>query len=360
LVEGVPLAIELAINLTTTRSFDEIADLIANDPDRLETRSQDVPQRQRSLRAVFDYSWDLLDEGEQQALRSVSVFPTSFTTKAAIEITGITEQYLRALVEKSFLRRGENGRFEMHVLLRQFANEKLYETTTEQTIQHLKEQHSIYYLTFVQNHEANLHSPEGSYAIQKIRQEIDNIRFAWHWIVTQVDISAMAQNSPSLVSYFAISGQCREGERLFDLAIKSLDAATLAKRDKGVEKELHRLTSYLLTRRVRLLVKLGEVTEAMAAIKLAVKHGQLAEDIDTQLEARLYWGTLFWRQGNYNGALEQSAIAQKLREHATAEVTKIRVIVQQCFLHYCQSNFTESRRCYEQALHYYKAIGYEG
>ena len=82
LVEGLPLGIELAAAWIRVLSCEEIAQEIARNLDFLSSAMQDLPERQRSLRAVFDYSWNLLAPPEQQALRQLAIFRGSFTREA--------------------------------------------------------------------------------------------------------------------------------------------------------------------------------------------------------------------------------------------------------------------------------------
>src|SRR4029079_19531261 len=83
LVEGLPLGIELAAAWIRVLSCDEIAQEINRNLDFLSSAMHDLPARQRSLRAVFDYSWNLLSAPDQQALRQLAVFRSSFTREAA-------------------------------------------------------------------------------------------------------------------------------------------------------------------------------------------------------------------------------------------------------------------------------------
>jgi predicted ATPase/DNA-binding SARP family transcriptional activator/Tfp pilus assembly protein PilF len=363
LVEGVPLAIELAINLTATRSLNNIADLVTKDLDTLKTHSRDVPERQRSLRAVFDHSWHLLHERERKGLRNIAVFPASFTMEAAVKVAETSEASLRSLVEKSFLRRNENGRFEMHVLLRQFANEKL-STVAPRAIQRLKERFNSYYLSLLQSQETVLDSPTGSAGVEKLHPEIDNFRLAWQTIVSRPDIPAIAQSAPALVAYFSLSGHSREAERLLQKAIAALGPLSAeGVRGEGLppeEMEKYRLASYLLTQQIRFFVKLAMSDEAIAAIKSVIQYSQITADIDARLEARSYWGTILWRQGRYEEAREQSDIALQLRKNAHNDLLKIRVLVQRGIIQNFMGDFDKARQYYFQALEQYQLAGIDG
>ena len=78
LVEGMPLGIELAAVWLGTLSLPEIASEIERSAQFLISEWRDVPERQQSMRAVFDSSWKLLDEGERKVYRQLSVFRGGF------------------------------------------------------------------------------------------------------------------------------------------------------------------------------------------------------------------------------------------------------------------------------------------
>ena len=111
LTEGMPLGIVLAAAWIELLSLAEIADEMQADIDFLASEMGDLPPRQHSMRAVFDYSWALLTEPEQQVLAKLSVFRGGFTREAAQAIAGATLRQLLALVNKSLIQRDVgNGR----------------------------------------------------------------------------------------------------------------------------------------------------------------------------------------------------------------------------------------------------------
>ena len=127
LVEGLPLAIELAASWVHQMPVARIASHIERDLDFLSTNLRDVPERHRNIRALFEHSWRLLSAEEQAVLRKLSVFRGSFDAQATEHIVGATLQILSALAEKSLVRASPSGRYDLHELLRQFAEEKLRE-----------------------------------------------------------------------------------------------------------------------------------------------------------------------------------------------------------------------------------------
>jgi predicted ATPase/DNA-binding XRE family transcriptional regulator len=126
-LDGLPLAIELAAVWVRALACAEIAQEIDNNLGFLATSLSDVPTRQRSLHAVFDHSWRLLTEHEQRVLRRLSVFRGGLEYDAAEAVADATLLLLAALVDKSLLRRNETGRYELHELIRQYAEEQLHE-----------------------------------------------------------------------------------------------------------------------------------------------------------------------------------------------------------------------------------------
>jgi predicted ATPase/transcriptional regulator with XRE-family HTH domain len=125
LVDGMPLALELAAAWIALLSPAQIGEEIAYSLDFLAAPLRDLPLRHRSLRAVFDHSWGLLGDDEQAALRRLSLFPGSFTRAAAAAVAGATLPILAALIAQSLLRRSTADRYDLHDLVRQYAAEQL-------------------------------------------------------------------------------------------------------------------------------------------------------------------------------------------------------------------------------------------
>lgn len=132
LVDGSPLGISLAAAWVRRRSLAQIIAGIGQSLDFLSTRLRDVDPRHRSVRAVFEASWQLLTAAEQEVLAALSVFPAGFTAVSAQAIAHATLFDLDTLCEKSLLQQQpEAQRYELHSLLRQFAADKLANRTAE-------------------------------------------------------------------------------------------------------------------------------------------------------------------------------------------------------------------------------------
>jgi predicted ATPase len=137
MLEGIPLAIELAAAWVGMLTCREIADEIESNIDILTTTMRDIPERHRSMRATFDHSWRLLSNAERDVLRRLSVFRGGFYRHAAEIIAGASLSSLASLVFKSLVRRTGNGRYDLHEVIRQYAlaylakNESQYDATRD-------------------------------------------------------------------------------------------------------------------------------------------------------------------------------------------------------------------------------------
>ncbi len=135
LVEGMPLGIELAASWVRVMSCQEIAQQIERNIDLLATQLQDIPDRHRSVRAVFEYSWSLLAPEEQQVFMRLAAFPGGFRREAAEKVAGAPLSLLFTLVDKSLLRASAAGRYDMHRLLHQYVSEKLVQSSRGADVQ---------------------------------------------------------------------------------------------------------------------------------------------------------------------------------------------------------------------------------
>ena len=180
LVQGMPLAIELAAAWLQILTLGEINAELGKSFDILSTEARDAPVRHRSLRAVFEHSWNLLDSSARETLKSLSIFRGGFTRQAAQDVTGATLQQLIDLVSKSFLHHNpRSGRLEFHELLRQYAQEEL--RSTPQASQSAQEAHAAYYANFMEVRWQQLKGERQLPALAEIEAELENVRAAWNY-----------------------------------------------------------------------------------------------------------------------------------------------------------------------------------
>jgi predicted ATPase/transcriptional regulator with XRE-family HTH domain len=233
-VGGVPLGIELAAAWMRTLSCQEIADEIQRSLDFLATRARDVPERHRSIRAVFDQSWKLLTAEEQRVLRRVAVFRGGFTRAAAEEVAGGSLTLLSALVAKSLLRRAVAGRYDPHELVRQYVLDHLRQDEQEEA--EARGRHSRYYARLLEQRGAAFKGPDQVAVVAELASELANIRLAWDWASTHGLTTELSQAADTLFWLYEAQCNFREGVPLFGRAVEHLQAAGSGTRRPDAER----------------------------------------------------------------------------------------------------------------------------
>ncbi|HEY8944676.1 MAG TPA: protein kinase [Polyangiaceae bacterium] len=224
LVEGMPLGIVLAASWAGALSPREIGEEIGRGLDFLSAELRDLPARQRSMRAVFDHSWTLLEEPAREALQGLSVFRGGFTREAAQGVTGAAVHVLASLMNKSLLRRDpDTGRYEAHELLRQYSEEKLRDDASR--YEATRRRHAEYFARFLHEREAALKSPSPRRALVEIEAELDNVRAAWAHMLDSELLEPLALCMEALNVFHTNRASFGEGEAAFKLLVEALSTA---------------------------------------------------------------------------------------------------------------------------------------
>ena len=225
LVEGAPLAIELAASWVRALPPQEIARELARDLDFLQSERADLPPRQRSMRAAFDHSWKLLDEDAREALMELSVFRGGASRRAAAAVTGASLRTLLALADHSLLAIDpDSGRFAVHELIRTFAGERLEEAGDAETV---RDAHSAYYLRALAGRLPDLKGRDQLGALEAIEGDFENVRAAWRWAVRQGQWEDFPEASQSLFLFAFFRERQLDGIELFEAACKALSSPTI-------------------------------------------------------------------------------------------------------------------------------------
>ncbi|MCG8352714.1 MAG: AAA family ATPase [Chloroflexales bacterium] len=128
IVAGMPLAIKLAAAWLRVMPIQRVVTEVQHNLDFLSTDMRDIPPRQRSIRAVFDSTWEVLKPDEQCAFQALSVFHESFSAEAAAAVACASPYLLANLIDKSLVQvehAGRDTRYQLHELLRQYAISRL-------------------------------------------------------------------------------------------------------------------------------------------------------------------------------------------------------------------------------------------
>ena len=224
MVEGMPLAIVLAAAWIDTLSVDEIAAEIEQSIDILETDLRDVSDRQRSVRAVIESSWNQVDTSARDLLKRLAVYRGGFTRATAQEGAGASLRGLSQLVDKALLRRDPTtGRYSVHELLRAFAEEQLGHSAEEVRSAH--EAQAAYFADFLKTSATELRDHRSEAALLAIDADIDNIRTAWSYWTEEQNAGRLVEFLAALWLYFEVRGSFAPAIQFFGDAAQRLSAA---------------------------------------------------------------------------------------------------------------------------------------
>jgi predicted ATPase/DNA-binding SARP family transcriptional activator len=318
LVNGIPLAIELAAGWIKLLSCNEIAAEIGRNVDILASNRRDLPARHRSMRAVFDYSWVLLSADEQRALMALSVFRGSFDRQAATAVTDISLFTLDELLNKSWLRVANAsetdaavGRYLMLEPLRQYAAEQLRLAVDGYDLQ-VRDRHATHYLTVAAGQESALRGADQSEALAAIRTENDNLRAAWLWAAERGHSDLLNRALDVIFDYHDMRSTFRDGQQLLQFAFDT------------VQESATELACRLEARLGWLMFHLGEPDAATTHLQHALA-GARALSLQREIAFDLnYLGAIARHQGDVEQATgyldEALTVAQSAEDQFSASI----------------------------------------
>ena len=229
LVEGLPLAVELAAAWAPLRSCREIAAEVEGGLQVLAANVRGAGERQASVWAAFEPSWRRLGREEQRAFAGLAVFRGGFDGPAALAVAGAEQAVLERLTACSLLRHDGAGRFALHSLLRQYAEDKLSEDAGE--LERCERRHAAYYAELLARSGPALRDGRQVAALAEVSLELENARRAW--VVTSArgwtDLLSTALDG--LCEALSIRGRYRDALSLLELAAGAVEARGAAQAD---------------------------------------------------------------------------------------------------------------------------------
>jgi predicted ATPase/DNA-binding SARP family transcriptional activator len=211
-LDGQPLAIELAAARLRTLRIDQVAVRLSDRFRLLTGGSRTALPRHRTLRAVVEWSWDLLESDERDLAERIAVFPGGVTAASAAAVFDNSErtaELLEALADKSLLVpiRAETPRFRMLETLREYGTERLIERGI---VQKVRTAHVDYFLAYAQEHELDLRGPRQLEAFAAFDLERGNISAALRFALDQQDRDRAARMLATHGWYWATRNQDAE------------------------------------------------------------------------------------------------------------------------------------------------------
>ncbi|MGE5334178.1 MAG: LuxR C-terminal-related transcriptional regulator [Nitrososphaerota archaeon] len=364
-LDGLPLAIELAAARTATLSLPTVASRLGEHLHLLRQNAPDVPERQQSLEAAVNWSYDLLDEPEQRLFRCLGVFV------GRVDLEAITAVYsevvgearggddarmldrMASLVDQSLIQPawaadpgGQPGwaddevddeaepTFGILEMVREYAEDRLASAGELETACRA---HAAYFLQFAERADSHLHDHAQRMWLLQLEREHDNLRAALRWLLDQetpADRAAALRLAGALGYFWQLRGYHAEGRRWLDEAFSRAphgeemcpEALTRAHLAAGIFRacfgELDRARGHLeatlavvrqrqdFTSIVQSLIYLGVCAlfagqaVAVPLLEEALSHAQVLGDADYVGIALFYLGAAFQAQGDTGPATE--------------------------------------------------------
>ena len=236
-LDGLPLAIELAAARLKVLSPSSVLKRLASRLQLLTGGARDLPQRQQTLRAAIDWSYDLLSPAEQKLFRRLSVFVGGCTlegVEAVCDTQGDLDLDLldgmASMVDKSLVRQAEQAqgesRFVMLETIREYAMEKL-EASDEAALR--KRAQAAYCLVLAEEGAAEQSGVEGTEWLGRLACEHDNFRAALEWLTATGDAQWGLRLGAALFRFWEMREYLTEGRDSLCKLLNLAGAATPSK-----------------------------------------------------------------------------------------------------------------------------------
>jgi predicted ATPase len=243
LVQGNPLAVELAAGWLENSMPNQIVTQIAASLESLASSRPELAERQRGVRAVFDKTWEKLPVAEQAILQRAAVFRGGFDFQAArATLIAAQEQgngealggRLANLADKSLLLE-EDGRFDLQPVVSQMAGERLEADTVDSEA--TRQRHAKFF-TGQMGVLDERSGDEQLSAACNLHKDLDNLRLAWEWAVARADAAMMERGMAGLARFYEICNMPEEGQAAFQAAVSAMRPLAASENSRGDKQAL--------------------------------------------------------------------------------------------------------------------------
>ncbi|MGI5206024.1 BTAD domain-containing putative transcriptional regulator [Spirillospora sp. CA-108201] len=267
-LDGVPLALELAATRVRALGVRELAERLDDRFRVLAGGRHGGPARQRTLRAVIDWSWELLTGPERIALRRLAVHAGGCTLDAAEAVCGTGVDVLARLVDRSLVVRTEEGRYRLLETVAAYALERLREAGEEDEF---RRRHVLHYTGLAEEASERLRGPEQGHWLKLLDVEAVNLRAA-------LANGAGFRLVNALAWYWYLRGRFGEARRAFAEAVSAHPQASPARTEAATW-----LTAFTM------LVGEGVDSEELRQAALAEHDDPLAKARAEWLLSHVHW-----------------------------------------------------------------------
>ena len=289
-LDGLPLALELASARVKVLTPEQILARLGGSLQLLTSGARDVPERQRTLRATIEWSYELLTEDERRLFAPLAVFAGTFDLEAAELVAGADLDTVASLVDKSLIRQTADGRFFMLETIREYALERLERSGEAEA---LRARHADFFILVVAAAEAGLRTSEHVSWMARLDAERDNVRAAIETLIA-LGRDAVLRLTASMWRFWETRGPS-EGRQWLTAAL-----AGGAKSPEPLGPAYHALA--------RLAFFQGDYDEAIESYRRASDLARRAGDLETLI---LSLGKLSWAQQERGAEAEARALAEE-------------------------------------------------
>jgi predicted ATPase len=221
-LDGMPLAIELAAARSRALTPGQLAARLDDRFRLLTMGSRTALPRHQTLRAVVEWSWELLDEPERVLWRRLSIFAGGATVESAEAICAGDLDVLASLVDKSLVVATEDGRYRMLETIRAYGMECLAEAGEEDLV---RRAHAEYFVRMAEEAESRLRGGHQVRTLAALTAEHDNLHAALRWAIAAGDTPLAIRLVAALGWYWWLCGHRAEGNELAAEALALPDIA---------------------------------------------------------------------------------------------------------------------------------------
>lgn len=209
LVEGLPLAIDLAAGQVKRIPSEELLTGLEKTKDILHSSAVNLPERHRSITASFENCWNHLPDRQQSVLASLTVFQSPFTLQAAAEVCGVGSSEVRELANQSLLIWDGQENFRFHRAIHQYAREKL--VLNEPTAFQLTREHAKFFHKQLVEGYANFSGDGILQFLQKTEAMLPDILQGFRYLIEGGDWERSEAIVHPLYCYYESRSLYREG-----------------------------------------------------------------------------------------------------------------------------------------------------
>lgn len=354
LVDGRPLALEIAAGWLRIYDCSDIAREIERSYEFLATTLRDVPARHRSIRTVFDHTWEMLSASQRRTLANLAVFRGPFSLEAALGVADTSIVDMAALLDASLVQRSANGWYEVHSLLRQYAEHQISDPSSrDEAARRAGRRHSEYFLTFLAAKESEFLGPDPHLAVTQIQRRIDDSRLAWQRASSQGWLLALEQSLEGLALFYDLSGLFGEGAQMLawtaDRLLELDEDATPKTSAAGLMSRLFAWQAHFVNRN-------GQAHEAIELLFTALALAEQSGIPGNQAVVQSLLGEILPHRGEFDLAqqYQEQAIAffrsAADERHLAAALTRLGVT------RWRRGNYESALICFEEALTWQQAL----